>query len=70
MSAPCSEVTLQLLFSSFQDQILPVQEELPSSGQSKNDSIIKLWHLISFNLSFILRPHSVFCNTETYHQVG
>lgn len=42
MSTPCSEAMLLLLFSSFQDQILLVLEELLSSGQSKNYLINKL----------------------------
>lgn len=54
MSAPCSEVMLQLLFSSFQDQILLVQEEHLSSDQSKNNSISKFWHLIGIRNGFTL----------------
>lgn len=73
MSTPCSEVMLQLLFSSFQDQILLVQEGLLSSDQSINYSIIKLQHLPDIKNSFIsfLRSHSsFFYTTEIYHPTG
>lgn len=71
MSSPCSEVTLQLLFFSFQGQILLVQEEHPSSDRSRNSSITALWHLKGIKNSFILFLRSnryAFCATETDRQ--